>query len=214
MPFLPITAARACIRRAKRLLLLAASNGLPDTHVRNDLRRSALVMAVTAIDSYMHWLIYHRISDIRKEGDLPKALAGVDIEFDELAALADATIQARQQNKNTRPWVHVKRVIQHRLFQETFQGPEQLGRAFALAGIEKGLSRSAVVLGMKTEDVKARLKEIVRRRNLIVHEGDITRATRPRKLRYNEITQASVTADVTWIGELIKAFEKVVAGTD
>lgn len=209
MAFHPVDAAIGCIRRSRRLLSLADGN-LRDTKVKNDLRRSALVMAVAALDSYMHWLVYRRLSDVRKEGDLPKPLAKLDMPFLDMASLADAAIEARRQKANIRPWVQVKNAIQKRLSRETFQSYEQVHRAFALAGIDKSWSRIANKLGSSTKDIEARLDYLVYRRNQIVHEGDITRASRPRKLKYNGVKHKAIVSDVDWIEELIAAIEDVV----
>ncbi len=210
MPFQPITAANACIRRSRRLLALA--NGkLPDTKVKNDLRRSALVMVVAAVDSYMHWLVYRRLSEVRKEGDLPKSFAKLDIPFTDIAALADAVITRRQKKKDIRPWVQVKNAMQKRLLRETFQSYEQVGTAFSLAGIEKAWSRVADKFGTQATAIKLRLNHLVHRRNQMVHEGDIMRASRPQKLKYNEVEHAVIVADVDWTEQLIAAIEQVVA---
>ncbi|WP_369929891.1 HEPN domain-containing protein [Xanthomonas sp. NCPPB 2632] len=209
MPFHPINASTACIRRSRRLLDLA-EHDIPDSKVKNDLRRSALVMAVTAIDSHMHWLVYRRISDVRREGDLPKALAKLDLPFTEVASLADAIVQGRKIGKDTRPWVKVKNAMQKRLLKETFQSFEQVAGAFSWAGIEKPWSRVAEKLNTSTDDIKSRLNSLVHRRNQIVHEGDIARASRPRSLKYNDINHAMVTDHVTWVESLIGAIEQVV----
>lgn len=209
MPFHPINASDACLRRSRRLLALA-TNELPDAKVKNDLRRSALVMAVTAVDSYMHWLVYRQISEVRKEGDLPKSLAKLDLPFTDIALLADATIRGRKDGVDTRPWVQVKNAMQKRLLKETFQSYEQVATAFSWAGIEKPWSRVAAKLGIQANDIKSQLNALVHRRNQIVHEGDITRASRPHKLKYNEVDHAQVAADVDWIAALIQAVEQVV----
>jgi HEPN superfamily RiboL-PSP-like protein len=169
MPFHPIDAASSCVRRARRFLALAQER-LPDSKIKTDLRRSALVMAVTAVDSYMHWLVYRRVSDVRREGDLPKVLSKLDVPFSDMASLADAAIDARRTKHDLRPWVQVKNAVQRRLLRETFQSYDQIGQAFALAGIEKGWSRTADVLGVKPDEIKDRLNHLVQRRNQVVHE--------------------------------------------
>ena len=209
MPFNPISAAEACIRRSRRLLTLA-EQPLPDAQVKNDLRRSALVTAVTGVDSYMHWLVYRQISALRTAGDLPKSLARLNIPFTEFATLADAVIQARVRGVNSRPWVQVKHAMQKQLLRETFQSYDQVGTAFAWSGIEKGWSRVATVLGAQSNDVRDKLNALVHRRNQIVHEGDITRASRPRNLQYNDIDHATIVTDVDWVDQLVHAIETVV----
>ncbi len=209
MPFHPIDAAKACVRRSRRYLALAEGE-LPDAKIKTDLRRSALVLAVTAVDSYMHWLVYRRISEVRREGDLPKILARLEIPFSDFASLADATIKARQEDRELRPWVQVKNAVQRRLLKETFQSYEQVGQALSLAGVDKGWSRIADALGIKADDIKTRLNQLVHRRNQIVHEGDIKRASRPQRLQYNEVEHGEVSADVDWIEQLVISIEQVV----
>lgn len=210
MPFLPFDAARACIRRSRRFLALAEHQNLPDPQIRNDLRRTAVVMAVAAIDSYMHWLVFRRLSDVRREGDLPKSLAKLSVPFSDLASLADALIAARRANREIRPWVQVKNSVQKELLRETFQSYEQVANALALSGVEKGWSRTAVKIGCTANDIKERLNRIVHRRNQVVHEGDITRASRPQNLKYNSVAHDSVVDDVTWIEAVLTAIEEVV----
>ncbi len=210
VPFLPVKASEACIRCSRRFLALADS-AVPDSKIKDDLRRSALVTAVTGIDSYMHWLVYKQLSALRNEGDLPRSFAKLDIPFTELASLADSVLEARSRNVNSRPWVKVKNTMQQRLLKETFQSYDQVSTAFALAGIEKGWTRVATEMSAQPAEIKARLNGLVHRRNQIVHEADIARSSRPRKLNYSAIQHAQVATDVNWVESLIKSVEKVVS---
>jgi hypothetical protein len=167
-------------------------------------------MAVAAIDSYMHAIVLRRVSAVRGEGELPKVLRRLDVHFEELAALADASIEARRVKKDARPWVQVKNVLQRRLLQMTFQSCEQVKTALALAGIEKGWTKVAKELQQHPDTIKATLDALVHRRNQIVHEGDVKRASRPRKIRFNEIPSASAKADVDWAESFLAAIETVV----
>ena len=208
MPFTPSKAADACIRRSRRLIALS-NQPLNDSRVKNDLRRAAIVMAVTGIDTYMHWLVYARVSGVRASGDLPKSLTKLDVPFADLAALVEATVRGRKSGVDTRPWVQVKRALQQRLFKETFQTYIQVEQAFCLAGIDKGWSKVAQELSTKAEDIKTRLGALVHRRNQIVHEGDIRRAARPRTVSYNDIDHDTVVKEVDWVGQLLKAMGKI-----
>lgn len=211
MAVLPSDVAKTCVERSRRLLTLADHEDLPDTKIRQDLRRYAIVMAVVAIDAYLHWLIHHRIGAVRQKG-LPKAFAKLTLPFPDLASMADNFIEAQQQQprKDVRPWVQVKNSLQRRLLKETYQSSEQVGNALALAGIEKAWSKIAAKLGIGAEQAKAQLDQLVMRRNQIVHEGDIARSPRPHKLTANPIDKAAVAASVDWIESLIAAIEQVV----
>lgn len=209
MSFLPKQAANSCIRRAQRFLDLA-DEGLPVKGVKNDLRRMALVMAVAAIDSYMHALVLRRIAAVRRSADFPKALARLELPFSEIASLADASIKAQRAKRASRPWVQVKASLQKRLLTETYQSYDQVARALAIAGMKKAWPEIAVELGETVEENRKWLNTLVHRRNQIVHEGDLERASRPRKLKFNEIDQAEAKREVEWVKSLIKAIENVV----
>jgi RiboL-PSP-HEPN len=191
--------------------LTLASDSVPDSRIKNDLRRSAVVTVVAGIDSYMHWLVYKRLSALRGEGDLPRSFAKLDIPFTELASLADSVVAARSRNVHSRPWVKVKNTLHQRLLKETFQSYDQVATAFALAGIEKGWTRVAAEMGLQPAEIKTRLGGIVHRRNQIVHEADISRSSRLRQPKYNSIQHTKVESDVDWVELLIKAIEKVVS---
>jgi hypothetical protein len=212
MPFLPKHAAAACIRRSRRLLGLAMHSKLPDSRARNDLRRTALVLAVASLDAYMHWLVFRRLSDVRKTENLPNALAKFLLPFANLAELADEVIVARRRSpkSNCRPWVMVKAAMQERLLKETFQSYDNVSTALALAGFKKGWSRVSELLGVPCDEIKLGLGEIVHRRNQIVHEGDIVRLVRPRDLSYNDISHDEIAARVDWIEELIASIQAMV----
>ncbi len=210
MPLLPHQVSASSIRRARRFLELAGGK-LPVSKAKNDLRRMAIVMAVAAIDSYMHAIVLNRVSRVRDKGELPKVLCRLEVRFEELASLADASIEARRGRRDARPWVQVKNVLQRRLLQMTFQSCEQVKTALALAGIEKGWSKVAKQLGEHPDTIKSRLDALVHRRNLIVHEGDVLRASRPRRIRFNEIAATATKADVDWTEGFLTAIEVVIA---
>jgi len=209
MPFLPKQSAEICIKRARRFLSLA-DRKLTVIRVKADLRRMALVMAVAAIDSYMHALVLRRIAAVRRSADLPKALARLEIPFSEIANLADASIRAQREERTSRPWVQVKSSLQERLLKETFQSYNQVATALSIAGVENGWSKITQELGETVEENKAWLNNLVHRRHQIVHEGDIKRASRPRRPQFNDIDQAGAEQEVDWVESLIKAIDIVV----
>lgn len=210
MVFLPKDAARSCLRRARRFLDLAGEK-LPDSKVKNDLRRMALVMSVAAIDSYMHALVLRRLADARRAADLPKALAKLELPFAQMARLADATIEAQREQRRSRPWVQVKEALQERLLKETFQSYDQVALALSIAGVEKPWNKIATELGETPEDKKGWLNGLVHRRNQIVHEGDLERASRPRKIKFNVIDHDEVRRNLDWMEDLINAIDTVVS---
>ena len=219
MPFLPKQAADSSIRRARRFLDLADAS-LPVTRVKSDLRRMAVVQAVAAIDSYMHALVLRRLADVRKESDLPRSLAKLELPFSTIADIAEEWIDHQRAQADCvqhskpliqkRPWVRVKRSLQDRLLKETFQSYDQIAVALSMAGVEKGWSKIGDELGQSPKQIKSWLSSLVHRRNQIVHEGDLQRQSRPHGLKFNKIAQNETVQQVDQVERLITAIEVVV----
>jgi hypothetical protein len=149
------------------------------------MRRLSVVMAVAALDTYMHRLIVERAY---KHEELPKGLARLDVGFEDLLGQADATaVAARADPHKPRPRVGVKKLLRDRLLRETFQSYEAVARALSMAGRPRAWPAigGKMVPPLQPKEIKERLNEIVMRRHQIVHEGDYERLEKPRKPRRN-----------------------------
>jgi hypothetical protein len=225
MTFSSYDAADDTITRAYGLLLAARATRLrrrPDgsrykqksavlPEVRSDMRRLSIVMAVAALDTYMHRLIVERAYSHEK---LPKGLAQLDVSFEQLLAQADETaLAARDAPRNSRPRVGVKRTLQERLLRETFQGHNDVSRALKMAGRSRDWRPIGERMSppMTPAQIKDRLDGIVHRRNQIVHEGDYERLQKPQKAKLNSITQSQARADINFISGVIDAIHEVVS---
>ncbi len=213
MAFSPHDAATHGLDRARTLL--EASRPTVSTQLsssaRGDIRRLSIVMAVAALDTYLHRLIVDRAYTHRK---LPGALAKLDVTFRELLTQADAAgVAARSQPHNSRPRVAVKRQLRDRLLHETFQRYEDVARALGMAGHSK--KWDAIGQNMKPPTaptaIRTRLNNIVMRRNQIVHEGDYKRLERPRNAGRNGITSKEARADIEFIAQLVEAIHAVIS---
>jgi hypothetical protein len=178
---------------------------------RVDMRRLSVVMAVAALDTYMHRLIVERVYTHK---ELPKELSRLDVGFAQLLAQAEATgAAARATPHNSRPKVEVKRLLRDRLLRETFQSFDAVSRALRMAGRKK--EWDAIGSHMSPEqtpgEIKERLNEIVKRRNQIVHEGDYVRLDRPQNSRRNEMTLSQARSDIDFVEQIIDAIHEVVS---
>jgi hypothetical protein len=175
------------------------------------MRRLSVVMAVAALDTYMHRLILERVYTHRQ---IPKQLARLDIGFAQLLAQAEATgAAARATPYNPRPRVGVKRLLRDRLLRETFQTYEGVSRALHMAGRSKEWPEIGQHMTPEhsPEEIKDRLNTIVKRRNQIVHEGDYARLEKPQGPRKNEMTSKQARADIDFIEQIINAIHEVVS---
>jgi len=207
MPVTPKNASDDCIARARALLAHAGAPGT-SAGLRDDLGRLALVMAVAAIDTYMHTLVLRRVSTVR--GAIPKALQDLDIDFARLTELADATVVAQRAGRVSRPWVSVKHALQERLLRETFQSYAAVGSAMSMVGVKKAWSSVAAHLGCAADDIQIRLTSVVHRRNKVVHEGDLRRMARPRAIQHSPIDLALIKSDIDWIDQLLAGIAHIV----
>lgn len=211
--FTPYDAAIHAIGRARALLNASRPSISPDltAPTRGDIRRLSIVMAVAALDTYLHRLIVDRVYTHR---ELPGALARLDVTFRELLAQADAAGEAaRSQPHNSRPRVAMKRQLRDRSLRDTFQRYEDVAKALGMIG----QSRKWDAIGQSMNpsltpaEIRARLNDIVMRRNQIVHEGDYERLERPRTARRNSISIAEARADIGFLAQLVDAIHAVVS---
>lgn len=220
MPFSPYDAAQHTIKRAEALIRLSArlsrrkelTQHLKDASersARDDLRRLALVMAVAALDTYMHRLI---VTQAYAHTNMPKKLADLTMRFEDLVEQADQAVIARKENRSARPKVAAKRLLRERLARETFQKHERVSEALAMAG--KSQKWDAIAAAMPDAPtpagIKARLNEIVERRNAIVHEGDYRRLDRPQRASLVDITPGEARDAVAFLSDLIDAIHTTI----
>lgn len=174
------------------------------------MRRLSTVMAVAALDTYMHRLIVERCF---AHDELPGGLAALSMPFSALLEQADqAKAAARRPPHNTRPRVAVKRQLRDRLLRETFQRYDDVSKALALAGLSGSWRDIASNMSPPTtpDRVKHQLNAIVDRRNQIVHEGDYRRLERPRGSARNQMTFGQAARSIDFVADLIGAIHAVV----
>ena len=209
MPFTPRQAATDALARARALATEAQT---VSSHVlRDDLRRLAIVMAVAALDAYLHRRVYESTTAGK---DLPADLSKVRASFLDIADFANASLEARQKNPpvKDRPWVRVRNLLNDRLLKITFQSSQEVADALAMVGITHGWQKIAdeVGVGVTSKFLQDELDAIVHRRNQIVHEGDFKQLYRPRTLRRNRVSQDDADHASNMVEILIVAMDKIV----
>jgi hypothetical protein len=212
MPFSPYDAATHALKRARALLNAAQpQGGIASANLRTDMRRLGVVMAVSALDTYMHRLVIERAF---WHEDLPSELAKLDVRFDSLLRQADdTTVAARMEPHGARPRVGVKRQLRDRLLRDSFQSFDAVGKALSMTG-KTGLWKEIGAEfdpAMTPVEIKRKLNSVVARRNQIVHEGDYERLERPRGARRNPMPPADARAHLKFMEELIGAIHIVVS---
>jgi hypothetical protein len=106
----------------------------------------------------------------------------------------------------------IKKAIQDKLHADfTFQSPDSVLKASKMLGVTEFWSRIAENMAgtPKAGDLQERLRQIALRRNQIVHEADLERKTRHRRLSLREVSGSESKKSVEWIKEFIQVVDKV-----
>jgi hypothetical protein len=131
----------------------------------SDILRSGLVLAVSALDYYIHEVVRIGMLEIhRGQRPEPPAFSGFQISLGN----ARAGINAGQ---NIDSWLEDE--IRQRHSYKSFQQPNAIADAVRLICDKKLWEEVSINMGSPAKDIKEQLSRIVDRRNKIAHEADI-----------------------------------------
>lgn len=163
----------------------------------SDLLRASIVMAVSALDAYFHSKTLAFIVKSATKGDsMPKSLSKATI------TVADFVGATRFKRRNQ----GLRNAFQRSLGFQSLQQPKNIEDALSLIGIEKFWSGVAARIGNPVEDIKKELTQIVKRRNQIAHEGDLSQSKKARN-KPHDITPGLVQSSLDFLDQLIKTAE-------
>ena len=158
---------RISIARVRDLIAVHNSLKAQTSNVLDisDMLRSALVLAVSALDYYIHEVVRIGMLEIhRGERPEPPAFSGFQISLGN----ARAGINAGQ---NIDSWLEDE--IRQRHSYKSFQQPNAIADAVRLICDKKLWEEVSINMGSPAKDIKQQLSLIVDRRNKIAHEADI-----------------------------------------
>lgn len=158
---------RISIARVRDLIAVHNSLKAQTSNVLDlsDMLRSALVLAVSALDYYIHEVVRIGMLEIhRGQRPEPPAFSGFQISLGN----ARAGINAGQ---NIASWLEDE--IRQRHSYKSFQQPIAIADAVRLICDKKLWEEVSINMGSPAKDIKQQLSRIVDRRNKIAHEADI-----------------------------------------
>jgi hypothetical protein len=161
---------RVSIARVRHLIAVHNSLKAQASSVLDlsDMLRSALVLAVSALDYYIHEIVRIGMLEIhRGQRPEPPAFSGFQISLGN----ARAGINAGQ---NIDSWLEDE--IRQRHSYKSFQQPNAIADAVRLICDKKLWEEVSINMGRPAKDIKKELSRIVDRRNKIAHEADISPA--------------------------------------
>jgi hypothetical protein len=151
------------------------------------LPRSAVVAAVSALDSYVHDVLYEQIPLVLSAShDIPASLATAMASVRPIKN-ADDFRSARQLLASHNTLYDLFLIFRKtKLEFASYQAPDKVIAAYSLIGLPDIFERvSGLWQGpnSSSEDIKERLARYVARRNKIAHEADLEHSGRPRPMR-------------------------------
>ena len=139
------------------------------------LPRSAVVIALSSLDAYIHAVLLERIPIAMNQSNISESLAR---EFADLIAIKNASDFQRELQLFKLP--HLLNEMSNRLYYKklqyrSYQSPDNIISAYRLLGIDdifQGVAEIWQGPNMTNDNIKRRLANYVNRRNQIAHEGD------------------------------------------
>ena len=168
------------ISQVEELLLIHNYlQAVPATQVTDNILRAALTMIVSAIDTCIHELMVNAIMFEMKENKSIFKINNINVEIS----------ISREQNQEDRLRL-IESALRRQFAKEAFQSSRQIESALATIGISKIWRTLSATIGNSPEAIKLKLDLLVRRRNQIVHEGDLDHLHNLRDIGRQDIENA------------------------
>jgi hypothetical protein len=176
-----------------------------------ELLRSALVVAVSALDRYVHERVVKKVVKALSGKDLNRSQRELAIPVSDALRIQSTFRKAMRNNPNVRPANEVRHILQESLHQRTFQSWSEIESAFELVGVN-GLAGQiqAARHAATIQPLKKQLGDIARRRNQIVHEGDLVRHRRGGQPKRHPVDRTYAKNSISFVQDLVDTLDKLV----
>jgi len=164
-----------------------------------DFLRVSLVMAVSAMDAYFHAKIVRYVVQHSRSKEPSKKL------LNEKILVKDFIDGRRKQRSN----VALRAAIERKLSYQALQQPSQIADSLRLIGVSDFWEEVAGQIGQADEQIRKNLTKIVKRRNQIAHEGDLSQSKRARN-KSRSITHKQVQESIVLLQGIVNAAEVII----
>lgn len=171
------------------------------SHFLDDLLRSEIVYIISALDKFIHDIV--RVGILESHNAVRPTTP----------ALNNFSINMSQMNLILNPTTttNINNVLENVIIENhkhlSFQDPDKISQALSLIWLENyKWQKIANSLGMSENNVKVELRNIVIRRNQIVHEADLDLFTNT----IQSITESDVDNSINFINDLVNTIYSLV----
>jgi len=176
----------------------------------DDLLRASLTHGVSALDRYVHERVIKGIVASLKKSKLNQKQEQFSIPATLAIRMSREASRARRKGTQFRPANSVRKKVQEILHTKPLQSWSEIEYAFDLLGVS-GLA-GELQAAFKVADIKvisSQLNEIVRTRNLIVHEGHLVRHQRAGEVRALQISRKYVQESLDFLDQFVVHLDSV-----
>jgi hypothetical protein len=195
------------------IILRETANLVPDEFTKDsldDLLRAALTFGVSALDRYVHERVIKGFVSALRAGDLTKQQEDFSIPVTLALRMVEETRKAYRNGETVRPANEIRKYAQEFLHRQPFQNWREINKAFQLIG-ENNLSgklQTAYGVG-NMQPIKEELNRIARRRNHIVHEGDLARHQRGGEVKAQQIEKRFVSDSLDFLDDFVGKLDAI-----
>ena len=169
----------------------------------SEMLRSEYVLVISAMDRFLHDIVKERLLkiDIRDVVNLNiSAQKEYPISLFTVKSLLDSPDEL---TRNQLLETDLKKSLE----KISFQSSKSIESAMTLIGCKKLWSKLGKQLSLPPEDIKKRLDIIIRRRNIIAHQADISNDV---TLEKNNIERLDVDEEIIFIEKIVETINRIV----
>lgn len=176
----------------------------------DDLLRAALTFGVSALDRYMHERVVKGIVASLRGPQLTRRQEEFSIPAVVAIRMSEEMARARREKRHIRPANIVRKRVQELLHARTFQNWAGLDYAFELLGITDLKGQLQEAYGVADfRPIREQLNRLIRKRNHIVHEGDLVRHQRGGLVRKSQVSKKYVRESLDFLDDFVDKLEMV-----
>jgi DNA polymerase III epsilon subunit-like protein len=167
--------------------------------VFSDILRAAFVLAVSALDYYVHEVVRIGMLEIYR-GQRPEtsAFSRFQISLSSLRRALNETADNEYLLENE---------IRQRHSYQSFQRPDKIADAIRLISDKQVWKEVSVKMGITDQNIKEQLRIIVERRDQIAHEADIDRNRLDTRCPINQVF---VSEKVDFLEQVVESIHKIL----
>lgn len=176
----------------------------------DDQLRAALTFGVSALDRYVHERVVKGIVAALKKPNLNKEQREFVIPVSAAIKISAESVKAAKANKKLRPANIIRKQVQVLLHKKPFQSYREIEYAFRLLGVNNLAGQLQTAYGAgDLRAVKVQLANIAKRRNQIVHEGDLVVHERGGQVKWHDIKRKYVADSLDFLDKFVWHLDSV-----